>query len=169
MLRPAEAFFFGSGPQLFTLPTPKLRGHNAKDLMLKSKLYFLSPNEIRRILSDYNTFNGNAECVFILQSVFTNRNHNELGLDNKTQSYFNIRRCIVWFFISIIIILISISRTVAWQDLSAFDHYRRERARIDEEIGRLRNSASSQEKVEENNAIEEFIGEQDGRKFIFNR
>ena len=73
----------------------ELKRHNAKDLMLKSKLYFLSPNEIRRILSDYNTFNGNAECVFILQSLFTNRNHNELGLDNKTQSYFNIRRCIV--------------------------------------------------------------------------
>ena len=66
------------------------RGHNAKALMLKSKLHFLNPNEIRRILNDYNTFRGNDDCVFILESLLRNRN---LELDNKSQSYFNIKRC----------------------------------------------------------------------------
>ena len=43
--------------------------------MLKSKLNFLSLNEIRSILNYYSTFNGNAECVAIIKSLLINRNH----------------------------------------------------------------------------------------------
>ena len=70
----------------------ELRQRHAKDLMLKCKLTLLSLNDIRSILDNYSYFKGNPECVTIILSLIDD-NHHKCVLENKTETYLNIRRC----------------------------------------------------------------------------